>query len=61
MRGQETFMQYCENYEVAADLLNRWPATMSTDELVAHIDQFQIIPHASGQIIVFILWREVER
>jgi hypothetical protein len=61
VKEQETYQQYCKNYEVAADLLNSWPAIHSTDETVAHIDQFQIVDLKSGGVVVFILWRQVER
>lgn len=62
MQRQYTSSQYCENYEVAAKLLNGWPATMSTDDLLACIDHFQIVPTGTGkQVVVFILWREVPK
>jgi len=60
MNIQYTYLQYCEDYEVAAELLNRWPIVHSTDDTLAHIDHFQIVPlNNDKRVAVFILWREV--
>jgi hypothetical protein len=65
MNKQYTTLIHCTSHDRVAEVLNSWPTVQSTDELVAHIDHFQIVPYADSNnekwLAVYVLWREVPR